>query len=192
MRSKKVFVIGAIIVSVVVVALGFFYYSTVVNRPKFEPKLKPETPAFRYPTVDTQEPIVPLQTEEYTLTYPETWQVTLQPIAGGGNSTSFTIAGSAPNEPPAEVSIQGTSVKDTPLTQIETVYASFGYKKETVTVNGTEAAKFSGNMGDMREVAYVLQHNETAYNIKLTYLADRTDAAMEQHFTDVVTSLNFL
>lgn len=167
---------------VVLAILGYFLFtlfdSGVVQPPGGDPDWQTQT------------------TNEYTVSYPQEWQITVGAIAGnGGSSTRIDPSGYGELQP--IIVIQGVSSAKATLESIQSIYALMPFEKSAVTVDGKNGTKYVSNFPTPeeglpnREVVVVLEYEETIYTILLRYTAESADAELESTFDQFLAAFTF-
>jgi hypothetical protein len=188
MFSKRVLIIGVIIISIVIVVVAIVFTLQQNSTPKEEFQLGRR--GERSDDTSTQNPqFTDGHTDEYTVSYPTNWEASQAEIAGGGTNTSFAIPGD--DGTTGQVTIQGVSADEAPLNQVEGVFEGLGYKKAFGNIQGAPATRYVGSVNNIQEVAYVFQKDTTVYTMILSYTASQPNEDLEKQFTQMVDTFTF-
>lgn len=186
MFSKKVLIISIIIITLVIgIVAVIFTLQKNANQDQFS------IGGRRPPASSNYQQFRDELGEAYTVRYPTEWEASQSPVAGGGTNATFAIPSKNEGEPDAFVNIQGVSVDDAPIGQVEGSFEAFGYTSENGLVQGIPAVRFAGSMRKLHEVAYVFEKDNTVYTMKLSYVSDAANPELEEQFEQVANTFSF-
>ncbi len=131
------------------------------------------------------------QGESFRISYPPNLSGTPGVINGGSIGTAFSITGSQDGTD-FSIEIQVTNSETSPLENIYRVFRGFKYKEEEDVVGNVSAKKFSGRVGNLREMALVFENRNKAYKIQLMYNSEGANTKIEEIFKGVLSTFSLL
>ena len=130
----------------------------------------------------------------YTLSYPNGWNKTVKELSNSSGTVLDLQPSGINSDSYSTITVEVLNAQTTSINTLTRIFTLLHYTETNTAIAGVTALKYTAVLptqnGDLHSMAYIFQHNEKIYTVKLEYIQTNTNEQLEDQFSQLLNSFS--